>query len=118
MEAGLGTLSRMAEGSLDRVLLVVNPSVKSIDIAQRARQIIADRGIGAATVIIANRLRDEGDLTRITDALGGLDHIGIPEDPTIAEADMCGVSPVDATPMSPAVLAITRLAGLWTIAYR
>ena len=114
MEAGLGTLTRMDEDSLDRVLLVANPSVKSIEVAQRARQIIADRKIGASIVVVANRLRHESDLAQITAALGGLDTVAIPEDPAIATADIRALSPVDEAPHSPAVEAIESLARSWT----
>jgi CO dehydrogenase nickel-insertion accessory protein CooC1 len=115
MEAGLGTLTRMAEGSLDRVLLVVNPSVKSIEVAQRARQIIAERNIGAPIVVVANRLRDDADLARITEALDGLDSIAIPEDPAITTADIQARSPVDEAPDSPAVATIDELARSWSM---
>ncbi len=114
MEAGLGTLTRMAEGSLDRVLLVANPSVKSIEVAQRARQIIVDRNISTSMVVVANRLRDEDDLAQITGALDGVEHIAIPEDPAIAVADVRALSPMDDAPHSPAVTAIDRLARSWT----
>lgn len=113
MEAGLGTLTRMAKDSLDRVLLVTNPSVKSLEVAQRARQIIVERNIGASMVVVANRLRDEADLAQITGALDGVDCIAIPEDPAIATADMLALSPVDAAPDSPAVKAIDALARSW-----
>lgn len=115
MEAGLGTLTRMAEGSLDRVLLVVNPSVKSIEVAQRARQIIAERNIGASIVVVANRLRDDADLARITEALDGLDSIAIPEDLAITTADIQARSPVDEAPDSPAVATIDELARSWSM---
>ena len=45
MEAGVGTLTRMDEGSLDLALLVAEPSPKSIEVAGRAAQIIAELGI-------------------------------------------------------------------------
>ncbi len=114
MEAGLGTLTRMAEGSLDRVLLVANPSVKSIEVAQRARQIILDRKIGASMVVVANRLRDEADLAQITGALDGVEHIAILEDPAIATADIRALSPVDEAPDSLAIQVIDGLARSWT----
>jgi CO dehydrogenase nickel-insertion accessory protein CooC1 len=113
MEAGLGTLTRMAEGSLDRVLLVTNPSVKSIEVARRARQVIADRNIGASIVVIANRLRGNGDLEQIVEALPGVDHIEILEDSAIATADIRALSPFDEAPQSQAVEAIDALARSW-----
>lgn len=114
MEAGLGTLTRMSEGSLDRILLVTNPSVKSIEVARRARQIADERNIGAALLVVANRLRDDTDLAQIVDALDGVDHIAIPEDPAVSAADMRARSPVDEAPDSPAVTAIASLARSWS----
>lgn len=114
MEAGLGTIIRMREGSLDLVLLVVNPSAKSIEVAHRARQIIAERRITASILVVANRLRFEADLAQITSALPGLDLVAIPEDPAIGTADLQALSPVDAAPESPAVQAIAVLARSWS----
>lgn len=114
MEAGLGTLTRLANGSLDRILLVANPSVKSIEVARRAQKILVDRNIGAAITLVANRIRDEADLAQITGALTDVDHIAIPEDPTIADADIRARSPMDEAPESLAVEAIAALALSWT----
>ena len=113
MEAGLGILTRMPEGSLDRALLVVNPSIKSTEVARRAREIIAERRITSNILVIANRLRSEEDLAEVRAALGNGNLVPVPEDPAIRMADIRAISPVDAAPGSPAVQALASLARLW-----
>jgi len=110
MEAGLGTLTRMPEGSLDRALLVTDPSPKSVDVVRRARDIIAERKITDATLVIANRLQSEADLAQVRCALGEANLLPIPEDPEVRKADFYGLSPVDITPTPPAVQAVASLA--------
>ena len=114
MEAGLGMLTRMDEGSLDRALLVTDASPKSIEVTRRAREIIAARKITTATLVIANRVRGEADLEHVRVALGDVDLVAVPEDVEIRRADFHGLSPVDAAPDSPAVQALTSLARSWT----
>jgi CO dehydrogenase nickel-insertion accessory protein CooC1 len=114
MEAGLGMLTRMDEGSLDRALLVTDASPKSIEVTRRAREIIAERKITATTLVIANRVRGAADLEHVRLALGDVDLVAVPEDAEITRADFHGLSPVDAAPDSPAVQALTSLARSWT----
>jgi CO dehydrogenase maturation factor len=109
MEAGVGTLTRMAAGSLDLALLVAEPSPKSIEVAGRAAQIIAERKIGPV-LVIANRIRDQADLDRVRAALDGTEALAVPDDPSIMEADRLGVAPFDLAPDSPAAQAVAALA--------
>lgn len=113
MEAGLGTLVRMSEGSLDLILLVANPSEKSIEVVRRARDIIAERKIAPSTVVIANRLRRDDDLGLLRTALGETDLVAVPEDPAITAADFQGISPMDIVPPSAGVQAISAVARRW-----
>lgn len=110
MEAGIGTLTRMREGSLDLVLLVVNPSEKSLEVARRARQIIAERKIAPSCIVVANRLQGEDDLDLVLAALDTAELASIPEDPDVRHADIQGTSPIDSAPSSTAVLAVAALA--------
>jgi len=114
MEAGLGILTRMREGSLDLALLVVNPSIKSTEVARRAREIIAERKISPDTLVVANRLRGEEDLEEVRAALGNGSLVAVPEDLEIGMADFRALSSVDAAPGSPAVQALASLARSWT----
>lgn len=115
MEAGLGTLVRMGEESLDLILLVANPSEKSIEVVRRAREIIAERKIAPVSIVVANRLRDDADLDLLRAALDEGDVIAVPEDPAIRAADFQGVSPIDLEPSSPGVGAIRAATARWEV---
>lgn len=116
MEAGLGTITRMAEGSLDVAILVTEPTPKAIEVVRRAAEVIADRGIARRVVILANKARDDADLERVSSALahvtaaGGVEVVVVPEDMDVLAADAQGVSPIDLAPASPAVEALAGIA--------
>ena len=107
MEAGVGTLLRLAPGQADLVLVVAEPSAKSIEVARRAAEIAAER---AAVIVVANRVRDEADLERIRAALGDHELVVVPEEPAIARADQDGTAPIDVDPDAPGVRALRDLA--------
>ena len=108
LEAGIGTVSRMAPGNVDVAVIVANPTAKALEVARRAIAISADV---AEVVVLANRVRNDDDLNTIKEALGD-EHemIVIPEDPVIATADREGTAPIDLDPDAPGVAAIVRLA--------
>jgi CO dehydrogenase maturation factor len=107
LEAGVGVLSRMAPGSVDVVLVVANPTPKSIEVARRATETAAARE--GRVLVIANRIRDDDGLALIREALGNYEMAVIPEDPMIAQADARGVAPVDLDDAAPGVQAIIAL---------
>jgi CO dehydrogenase maturation factor len=107
LEAGVGVLSRMAPGSIDVVLVVVNPTAKSIEVARRAIQTAAARE--GRIIVVANRVRDEDDVALIRDGLGDYEMAIIPEDSMIGRADAEGVAPLDLDAAAPGVLAIVAL---------
>lgn len=109
MEAGAGTLTRMAQGSLDVAVVVVEPSAKSIDVARRAAAVIADRKIGML-LIVANRLCSDADLELIRLAMPGVEMLAVPDDAAIAQADREARSPMDTAPESQGVQAMRDLA--------
>ncbi len=109
MEAGAGTLTRMAAGSLDLAILVVEPSAKSIEVARRAAEIIAERKVGPI-LVGANKVRDPDDVRLVAEALGAIEVLAVPEDESVLRADRDGVSPIDAGPQAPALRAIAALA--------
>ena len=116
MEAGLGTIGRMAEGSLDVAILVTEPTPKAIEVVRRAAEMIVDRKIATRTVILANKVRDETDVERVSSVmlavkgLDGVEVIVVPEDMDVLAADAQGVSPIDLAPASPAVEALAGVA--------
>ncbi len=109
MEAGTGTLTRMPEASLDLVLLVTEPSLKSIEVSRRAAAIVRERGIGPC-LVVANRVRDAGDRELIGTGTSAAEMQVIPEDESVARAERDGLAVVDVAPAAPAVLAAGELA--------
>jgi CO dehydrogenase maturation factor len=107
LEAGLATLERLEPGHADVVLVVANPTAKSLDVARRAVELVA--GI-AEVVVVANRVSGDSDLELMRDVLGDRELVVIPEDPVIAEADREGSAPIDLDPDAPGVAAVVRLA--------
>ena len=108
LEAGIGTVLRLEPGDADLVLIVAQPTVKSLDVAARALRITASR---APALVIANRVRNQSDVELIRAALGR-EHelVEVPEDAAIAHADERGTAPIDSTEASPGVDALIALA--------
>lgn len=107
LEAGLATLEQLKPGQADVVLVVANPTAKSLDVARRALELAS--GL-AEVIVLANRVRDEADVEFVREALGDRELVVIPEDPVIAEADREGSAAIDADPAAPGVAALVRLA--------
>jgi CO dehydrogenase maturation factor len=107
LEAGVGVLTRMEVGSLDVVLVVANPTPKSIEVARRAVEAAIAREI--KVLVVANRVANEEDLETIRDVLGDHDIVVVPEDPVIARADAEGLAPIDVDDTSPGVRAIVAI---------
>ena len=106
MEAGVGTIVRNGNG--DAVIVVAEPSVKSIDVARRAAG--AATAQGAQVIVVANRVRDDADLNAVRSALDGYEMVAVPEDPVIASADEQGCAPIDVDPAAPGVSVLVELA--------
>lgn len=115
LEAGIGTLTRLGEGQVDAVLLVVEPTTKSLEVGVRAAELAREKSLGRV-VVIANRVRDEADLETISSRFPeGIEVVAVPHDPAIVESDRHGVAPLDRSPDAPAVRAVTSMAqGLLT----
>lgn len=106
LEAGIGTLTRLGEAAVDAVLVVVEPTPKSIEVGMRAAALARERG---RVVVVANRVRD-GDGERLRIAFPDDEIIAVPDDPAIARAEREGVAPLDVAPDAPAVRALVALA--------
>ncbi len=105
LEAGVGAVVRA--GHADLVLVVANPTAKSIEVARRAVEITAG---GAELLVIANRVAGEEDLEAIRAVLGDRELVVVPEEPVIAAAEREGDAPIDIDDTSPGVQAIVGLA--------
>lgn len=107
LEAGIGTIERIEAGVVDVLIVVANPTGKSLEVARRAIE-IAD-GV-TEIVVVANRVAGEADLELMREVLGDRELFVIPEDAVIAAADRDGRAPIDLDPDSPGVAALVRLA--------
>lgn len=109
LEAGIGTLTRLGEQRVDAVLVVVEPTPKSIEVGVRAAALAKEKQLGRV-MVVASRVRTQADLDMLTEAFAGHEIVPIPDDPAIVEADRKGVAPLDLSPDSPAVRALCDLA--------
>ena len=109
LEAGLGTVLRIQPGDADLVLVVAQPTAKSLDVAARALRVAAARGVPA--MVVANRVTGEDDVELIRAAVGERhEMVVVPDDPIIARADEEGAAAIDAGEQSPGVRALIALA--------
>ena len=108
LEAGIGTLTRLASASVDATVVVVEPTLRSIDVARRAVA-VADEQRQGLVVVVANKVGDDDDRARIDEAFAGRRMVVVPDDPAVDTADRLGVSPVDHEPSAPAVAALESL---------
>lgn len=109
MEAGIGTLSRLGEQRVDTVLVVVEPTAKSLEVGQRAAALAVEKQLGRV-IVVASRIRHDADLEMVSTMFAGYEVVAIPDDPAIVAADRAGVAPLDTAPDSPAVQALCQLA--------
>ncbi len=108
LEAGLNDLRWARPGPGDVVVVVADPSAKSVEIARRARRIAAELGV-RRIIGVANRCSGPDDGARLAEALGTA-VTAISYDPEVAAVDEAGRSPVDLDGSSPAMVAIAGLA--------
>lgn len=106
-EAGLHTVMRL-DGPVDVVIVVVEPTAKSLEVGSRAADVVREKGLGRV-VVTANRVADQEDLARVRAAFGGHDVWVVPDDPAITDAERRGVAALDAAPQAPGVLALVSL---------
>ena len=108
-EAGLGTVIRMGDRPVDVVVLVTEPTVKSLEVASRAAVLVREHKLGRL-VVTANRVRDEADVARVRAAFPDVDVVMVPDEPAIVAAERRGQAPLDAARDSPGVRALVALA--------
>jgi len=95
MEAGVEHLGRATSGSVDALVIVVNPGKRSRVAAERIRKLGTDIGI-KKILVIGNRVRSEKDEDLIRESLQDFEILGfLPEIEEIAEADRNGVRPFE-----------------------
>jgi CO dehydrogenase maturation factor len=112
MEAGLEHLSRGTGRHVSRIVAVLEPYYRSMETARNVTTLASELGI-TDVVVVANKVRDEGDRTAIADfcRVHAMRLVAeVPFDGSFAPIERSGGAPVDAVPDSPAVRAIVELA--------
>jgi len=95
MEAGVEHLGRATSGSVDALVIVVNPGARSRNAAEKIRKLGQDIGI-KRIVVLANRVSGEQDEELIRSSMTDFDIIGfIPEADEIVSADRYGRRPFE-----------------------
>jgi CO dehydrogenase maturation factor len=83
MEAGLEHLGRGSSGGIDSLLVVVEPSRRSIETARRIQALAADIGI-PRVLVVANKTSGEAEIRFIRESLSPLPVIGaVPRSPSL-----------------------------------
>ena len=92
------------------VFIVVEPTVKSMRAGRRLSRLALTEKPPAVITVVANKVREDGDVARVEEATG-LPVIGaVPWDEAFADAERSGQAPIDAAPTSAAVQAVEALA--------
>ena len=108
LEAGLNDLLWARPGPDDTVLVVAEPSAKSVEVARRAVEVAASMGV-QRILGVANRSSDGDDAARLAGTLG-VEVLAVAEDPAVERADQLGKAPFDVDPSSPAMVAVGAIA--------
>lgn len=95
MEAGIEHLGRGTSGSMDGLVIVVNPGKRSRVAAEKIKKLGTDIGI-KNIYVLGNRIKSEEDKNLIKESMKDFIILGfIPEYDEIANADREGVRPFD-----------------------
>ena len=92
MEAGIEHLGRGTIHSVDHLIIVLEPSNRSIETAQRIKTLASEVGI-KSILCVGNKIREKSDEAFLIDSLPEFTFIGfLPYDEALREADMSGAS--------------------------
>jgi len=100
----------------DVLAIVVEPTVKSIQVARRLQNISKAEWAPSQVVVVANRVEEDNDVERISEALERPVIGAVPNDPSVTEADKLALSPLDHRP-GPFVEAVEQLVGVVEATY-
>ena len=82
------------------VCVVVEPTAKSVHSARRLLNLAAAPWAPDRLLVVANKVREPGDLVRLSERLGTAVELAVPETPEVLAGDRRGVAPLDAAPRS------------------
>ncbi len=98
MEAGIEHLTRGTAEGVDAFIVVVEPGQRSIQTANTVKELA--KGLGVKEVfVVANKVRNEADITFLKDNIKGMNLIGaLKFNQEVMDADIGGISPFDRAP--------------------
>ena len=98
MEAGVEHLGRATAQAVDKLIVVVEPGQRSLEVAQKIRRLAADIGLKNIGVV-GNKIRKEADREFLLSHMPDFPFLGfIPYDSRIVEADLGGIPPYQDNP--------------------
>jgi CO dehydrogenase maturation factor len=93
MEAGVEHLGRATASAVNKLIVVVEPGQRSLEVAQRIRQLAADIGLKNIG-LVGNKIRKEADREFLLQHMPGIPFLGfLPYDSRIVECDLSGAPP-------------------------
>ena len=111
LEAGVEHLGRASSRGVDLMLVMVEPGLRSINIASQIAKLAKDIGVTNIQVVL-NKIRNPEDSKLVRQQLDHLDLpvIGeLPFDQNLIHADLAGQAPIDYDPKTPTIQAITSI---------
>jgi CO dehydrogenase maturation factor len=97
MEAGIEHLGRATAKAVDKLIVVVEPSQRSIETALRIKELAKDIGL-QNIAIVGNKIRSQSDREFLTSSLPNFEFLGfIPYDQAIIDADLANLSLLDSS---------------------
>lgn len=98
MEAGIEHLGRGTAKAVDQLIIVVEPSRRSIETANRVAALARDIGLNHIAVV-GNKIRNQSDRDFIVSSLPNFEFLGfIPYDGAIVDAEQANRHLLDASP--------------------
>lgn len=93
MEAGVEHLGRATAKAVDKLIVVVEPGQRSLEVAQKIRQLAADIGLKNIG-LVGNKIRGEADREFLLLRMPDFEFLGfLAYDLRVVEADLAGRSP-------------------------
>jgi CO dehydrogenase maturation factor len=90
MEAGIEHLGRATAQAVDKLIVVVEPGQRSLEVARRIQQLAGDIGLKNIG-LVGNKVRGERDEGFLRSHMAAFPFLGfVSYDPRIVEADLAG----------------------------
>jgi len=98
MEAGVEHLGRATAQAVDKLIVVVEPGQRSLEVAQKIRQLAADIGLKNIG-LVGNKIRKQADREFLLERMPEIPFLGfLSYDSKIVEADLSGEPPYKDNP--------------------